>query len=76
MKDAAWSYENPVDGVSEIAGHLAFDSERLASLEIRTPMIIGLLFGKSTKHVNIEVPRFADTLSHEACNPLSPETEL
>lgn len=24
IRDAAWSYENPKDGVSEIAGHLAF----------------------------------------------------
>lgn len=24
LKDAAWSYEDPKDGVAEIAGHLAF----------------------------------------------------
>ena len=25
LTDAAWSYETPLDGVSQIAGHLAFD---------------------------------------------------
>jgi len=28
IKDAAWSYETPKDGVTEIAGHLAFHPDR------------------------------------------------
>ncbi len=30
LKDAAWSYETPKDGVSEIAGHLAFYTNQVA----------------------------------------------
>ena len=30
IKDAAWSYENPKDGVSEIAGHIAFYTNKVA----------------------------------------------
>lgn len=29
LKDAAWSYEAPVDGAAQIAGHLAFDPEKV-----------------------------------------------
>ena len=29
IRDAAWSYETPKDGLSAIAGHLAFDAERV-----------------------------------------------
>ena len=29
LKDAAWSYETPVDGAARIAGHLAFDTARV-----------------------------------------------
>ncbi|QXT41274.1 DUF427 domain-containing protein [Gymnodinialimonas ceratoperidinii] len=29
-RDAAWSYENPKNGVSEIAGHIAFHTDRVA----------------------------------------------
>jgi uncharacterized protein (DUF427 family) len=29
LKDAAWSYENPKDGVEAIAGHLAFYPDRV-----------------------------------------------
>ena len=28
IKDSAWSYETPKDGVTEIAGHLAFHPDR------------------------------------------------
>lgn len=28
--DAAWSYEEPLDGVSQIAGHIAFFNDRVA----------------------------------------------
>ncbi len=28
IKDAAWSYEAPKDGVTEISGHLAFHADR------------------------------------------------
>lgn len=28
IRDAAWSYEEPLDAVAEIAGHLAFDPEK------------------------------------------------
>jgi uncharacterized protein (DUF427 family) len=28
--DAAWSYETPIDGVTEIAGYLAFDPAKVA----------------------------------------------
>lgn len=28
--DAAWSYEEPLDSVSAIAGHIAFNSDRVA----------------------------------------------
>ena len=28
IKDAAWSYETPIDGAAEIAGHLAFRADR------------------------------------------------
>ena len=28
--DAAWSYETPIEGVSEIAGYLAFDPTKVA----------------------------------------------
>lgn len=31
---AAWSYESPEEGVSEIAGHLAFDGEKVAVEEL------------------------------------------
>lgn len=34
IEDAAWSYESPQDAVSEIAGHLAFDNERVAVEEL------------------------------------------
>lgn len=30
ISDAAWSYEDPIDGVTEIAGHLAFDQTKVA----------------------------------------------
>jgi uncharacterized protein (DUF427 family) len=30
IKDAAWSYENPKDGVSQIAGHIAFYTNKVA----------------------------------------------
>ncbi|ROU00276.1 DUF427 domain-containing protein [Histidinibacterium lentulum] len=30
LKDAAWSYESPKDGVAEIAGHLAFYTSTVA----------------------------------------------
>lgn len=29
-RDAAWSYERPLNGVSQIAGHIAFHSDRVA----------------------------------------------
>lgn len=29
LRDAAWSYEEPVDGADRIAGHLAFDTEKV-----------------------------------------------
>lgn len=29
IPDAAWSYETPLEGVSEIAGHLAFYSDKV-----------------------------------------------
>lgn len=29
IPDAAWSYEDPLDGVSEIAGHIAFYTGRV-----------------------------------------------
>ncbi len=28
--DAAWSYETPIDSVTDIAGYLAFDPEKVA----------------------------------------------
>lgn len=34
IPNAAWSYETPQDGVSEIAGHLAFDREQVAVEEL------------------------------------------
>ena len=34
IEDAAWSYESPKDDLSEIAGHLAFDNERVAVEEL------------------------------------------
>lgn len=30
IQDAAWSYETPLDGVSKIAGHIAFGHEKVA----------------------------------------------
>ena len=30
IKDAAWSYENPSDDVSQIAGHIAFYTNKVA----------------------------------------------
>jgi len=30
FEDAAWSYEAPIDGVTQIAGYLAFDAEKVA----------------------------------------------
>lgn len=30
LTDAAWSYETPKDGVSDIAGYLAFDTNKVA----------------------------------------------
>ena len=29
LPDAVWSYEDPLEGVSRIAGHLAFDTSRV-----------------------------------------------
>ncbi|HSH49240.1 MAG TPA: DUF427 domain-containing protein [Halomonas sp.] len=29
IDDVAWSYERPVDGMQSIAGHLAFDTEKV-----------------------------------------------
>jgi uncharacterized protein (DUF427 family) len=29
LKDAVWSYENPIDEMSQIAGHLAFYPDRV-----------------------------------------------
>jgi len=34
LTDAAWSYETPLDGVSAIAGHLAFQSEQVTVEEL------------------------------------------
>ena len=33
LKDAAWSYETPSEGVSEIAGHLAFYATDAVTIE-------------------------------------------
>lgn len=33
LQDAAWSYETPKDGVSEIAGHLAFYASDTVTVE-------------------------------------------
>lgn len=33
LKDAAWSYETPKDGVAEIAGHLAFYPSETVAVE-------------------------------------------
>ncbi|MEM7506281.1 MAG: DUF427 domain-containing protein [Pseudomonadota bacterium] len=30
IQDAAWSYETPLNGVSQIAGHIAFGHEKVA----------------------------------------------
>ncbi len=30
IKDAGWSYETPLDGVTEIAGHMAFYGDKVA----------------------------------------------
>jgi uncharacterized protein (DUF427 family) len=32
LKDAVWSYENPVEDVAQIAGHLAFYTDRVKVL--------------------------------------------
>ncbi len=32
--DAAWSYEKPIPGVAEIAGHLAFYPNRVDAIEV------------------------------------------
>lgn len=29
LKDAVWSYERPIDGMDQIAGHLAFYTDRV-----------------------------------------------
>jgi uncharacterized protein (DUF427 family) len=29
LKDAVWSYESPIDGMAQIAGHLAFYTDRV-----------------------------------------------
>lgn len=29
LKDAVWSYETPIDGMGQIAGHLAFYTDRV-----------------------------------------------
>ena len=29
LKDAVWSYEDPIDGMAQIAGHLAFYTDRV-----------------------------------------------
>ena len=29
LKDAVWSYENPIDGMTQIAGHLAFYTDKV-----------------------------------------------
>jgi uncharacterized protein (DUF427 family) len=29
LKDAVWSYESPIDGMAEIAGHLAFYTDHV-----------------------------------------------
>jgi len=29
IKDAGWSYENPIDAVTEIAGHIAFYADKV-----------------------------------------------
>ena len=34
IRDAAWSYEDPKDEVSEIKGHLAFTTDRVAVEEV------------------------------------------
>ena len=34
VKDAAWSYESPKDGVAEIAGYLAFYPDRVTVEEV------------------------------------------
>jgi uncharacterized protein (DUF427 family) len=34
IKDAAWSYETPVEGMERIAGHLAFYSDKVTVEEI------------------------------------------
>lgn len=34
IKDAAWSYETPKEGVEQIAGHLAFYTDRVAVEEV------------------------------------------
>lgn len=33
--DAVWSYESPLPGVAEIAGHLAFYPSRVDAIEVR-----------------------------------------
>jgi len=34
MADAAWSYENPLEGAAEIAGHIAFYTEKVTVEEL------------------------------------------
>lgn len=34
LPDAVWTYETPKDGVSEIAGHLAFQGEKVTVEEV------------------------------------------
>ena len=34
IKDAAWSYENPIDEVSQIAGYIAFYTSKVAVEEV------------------------------------------
>jgi len=34
IKDAAWSYENPIDAVAEIKNHLAFYTNKVAVEEV------------------------------------------
>lgn len=34
IRNVAWSYETPIDGATEIGGHIAFDAEQVAVEEV------------------------------------------